>query len=140
MGPLSSSDVQMLETFAEKTGDASWRLDPERILDAEASGRSGGELIAFLEAASGTEVPEDVDRFVGEVAARASAVRDLGPARLIGCADPELAAFIAGHPATGKLCSLAGRDKLVVTARDQTSFLRAMRKLGFVLRQPSNDQ
>jgi hypothetical protein len=59
----------------------------------------------------------------------------LGPARLIGCADSELAAFIAGHPATGKLCRLAGEDQLVVSARDQASFRRALRKLGFVLRQ-----
>lgn len=139
MGPLSSSDLSMLDTFAEKTGDTAWRLDAERILDAEASGRSARELIDFLEAASGSEVPEEVDRFVGEVAARASAVRDLGPARLIGCADPELAAFIAGHPAAGKLCSLAGRDKLAVAARDQAAFLRALRKLGFALRQSPSD-
>jgi hypothetical protein len=58
---------------------------------------------------------------------------------LIGCANSELAAFIAGHPAAGKLCQLAGKDKLVVSAADRASFHRALRKLGFVLRQPPSD-
>jgi hypothetical protein len=134
-GPLSPADILLLDTFASKSGEKVWRLDPERILDAEASGRSTAELVAFLEAASDVEVPEAVDQFVGELVIRAGALHDLGPARLIGCADPELAAFIAGHPAARKLCSLAGKDKLVVTAADQASFHRALRKLGFVLRQ-----
>jgi hypothetical protein len=111
---------------------------PETALEALRESYANSGLAKLVSSFVGTKppVPEDVDRFVGEVAARAVAVRDLGPARLIGCADPELAAFIAGHPAAGKLCSLAGRDKLVVAARDQASFLRALRKLGFVLRQP----
>ena len=133
-GPLTSSDVLLLDSFARKTGENAWRLDPERILDAEASGRGVGELVAFLQAAAGTEVPESVDRFLSDLAARAAALRDLGPARLIGCADPNLAAFIAGHPAAGKLCRLAGKDRLVVASRDEASFHRALRKLGFVLR------
>lgn len=139
VGPLSAADVLMLDTFAEKNGQNVWRLDPERILDAEASGRSARELVGFLEAASGSEIPEAVDRFLGGLAARAGALRDLGPARLIGCADAELAAFIAGHPAAGKLCRLAGKDKLVVASSDQAAFARALRKLGFVLRQLPSD-
>lgn len=138
IGPLSAADVLMLDTFAEKNGPKAWRLDPERILDAEASGRGTRELVAFLEAASGAEIPESVDRFLGELAARAGALHDLGPARLIGCADAELAAFIAGHPVAGKLCRLAGKDKLVVAVADLASFGRALRKLGFVLPQPAS--
>ena len=65
----------MLDTFATKNGDKVWRLDPERILDAKASGRSAVELIAFLEAASGAEVPESIDQFLGELAARANALQ-----------------------------------------------------------------
>jgi hypothetical protein len=136
IGPLSASDVLLLESFARKTGENVWRLDPERVLDAQAFGRSVGELAAFLESASGTELPEPVERFLSDLAARASALRDLGPARLIGCADPDLAAFIAGHPATGKLCRPAGKDTLVVAAKDESSFNRALRKLGFVLGTP----
>lgn len=134
IGPLSPSDVLLVESFASRAGEKSWRLDPERILDAQASGRSVGELAAFLEAASGAELPEPVERFLSDLASRASALRDLGPARLIGCADPDLAAFIAGHPSTGKLCRPAGKDTLVVAGKDEASFNRALRKLGFVLR------
>jgi hypothetical protein len=139
IGPLAPADVLMLDAFAERTGDKTWRLDPERILSAEASGRGVGELVAFLEAASGQDLPDAVDRFLREIATRASALRDLGPARLIGCADPELAAFIAGHPVAGKSCRLAGKDVLVVPATDAASFRRALRKLGFVLRESPSD-
>jgi hypothetical protein len=134
IGPLNAADVLLLDSFARKTGEKVWRLDPERTLEALASGRDIGELVAFLQAASGTEVPEPVDRFLADFAARAAALRDLGPARLIGCADPDLAAFIAGNPVSGKLCRLAGNDSLVVASRDEAAFHRALRKLGFVLR------
>lgn len=139
-GPLSSADVLLLDTFADRTGDRIWRLDPARFLDAEAAGRSAEELIAFLEAASGEDVPEPVGRFIADLATRSRALTDLGPARLIGCADPALAAFIANHPATAKACSLAGADQLVVPARHATTFHRALRKLGFVLRSPAADR
>lgn len=134
-GPLSASDVMMLDAFAKGIGEKVWQLDPERILDAQAAGRGAGELVGFLEAASGAEIPEEVDRFLRELAARAGALRDLGPARLIACADPELSAFIASHPTTRKLCRPAGKDALVVAASDLAAFRRALRKLGFVLPQ-----
>ncbi|HEX4797501.1 MAG TPA: hypothetical protein VH370_27150 [Humisphaera sp.] len=136
-GPLTSADVLLLNTFARKTADDIWHLDPARFLDAEAAGRSAQELTEFLEAASGEDLPEPVDRFIAEVAARARALSDLGPARLIGCADPGLATFIANHPAARKVCSLAGADKLVVAAKDESAFHRALRQLGFTLRPAS---
>jgi hypothetical protein len=139
IGPLSSADVLLLDTFAENTGDQVWRLDPPRILDAEAAGRGMNELIAFLESASGAEFPEPVETFFAELTARANATQDLGPARLIGCADPGLATFIANHPTTAKLCSLASPDRLVVASRDDAAFHRALRKLGFVPRRPTSD-
>ena len=99
------------------------------------------EFIAFLESASGgAEFPDSVDRFFAEISARANALQDLGPARLIGCADQSLATFIANHPTTAKLCSLAGPDRLVVAAKDETPFLRALRKLGFVPRRPASGE
>jgi hypothetical protein len=134
IAPLSTADELLLETFAEKTGEGVWRIDPFRILDAHSSGRSADELIAFLRGASEREVPESVSFFIAEQARRAGALRELGPARLIGSSDPALLAFIARDPAAGRACSLVGGDKLVVADKQASEFARALRKLGLGIR------
>jgi len=137
---LASADQLLLDKFAETIGPQEWRIDPMKILDAEAEGRKVEELIAFLKAASGASVPESVSGFIAEQARRAGALRDLGPARLIGSADVGLLALIANDPIAGKLCSLAGPEKLVVAAKDDAAFHRALRALRFVLRGPASDR
>jgi hypothetical protein len=137
---LASAEQLQLDTFAQRIGPEEWQIDPMKILDAEAGGRKVAELIAYLNAASGASVPESVKGFIVEQARRAGALRDLGPARLIGSADAGLLALIANDPVAGKLCSLAGPEKLVVAAKDDAAFHRALRAMSFVLRRPANDR
>jgi hypothetical protein len=132
-GQLPPADRLLLDAFAGQTGDHVWRLDRDRILCAVAEGRQVHEVVAFLEASSGTSLPQPVARFFSDAESRSVALRDLGPARLIRCTDAALAALIANDSAAGKACSLAGSDTLVVPAKDEALFHRALRKLGYVL-------
>lgn len=135
--PLSPADRMLLEAFAEKTGDHVWRLDRDRILCAVAEGRNIQELIVFLESSAGTAMPQPVVQFFADVQNRAIVLSDLGTARLIRCADAALAALIANDSAAGRCCSLLDGDMVVVPAKDEAAFHRAIRKLGYVLSKPS---
>ncbi|MFI5378477.1 MAG: helicase-associated domain-containing protein [Tepidisphaerales bacterium] len=132
-GPLSPADRLLLDAFAEKTGDHVWRLDRDHILCSVAEGRQVQEVVAFLEASSGGPLPQPVARFFTDAESRAVALSDLGPSRLIRCADGALAALIANDTAAGKACSLVGNDTLVVPSKDEASFHRAVRRLGYVM-------
>jgi hypothetical protein len=54
-------------------------------------------------------------------------VHDRGPARLVECADPGLAALIAGDAGTRKHCMRA------VPASSEAAFRRELRELGYLL-------
>ncbi|MCY2952527.1 MAG: helicase-associated domain-containing protein [Planctomycetota bacterium] len=135
--PLSPADRMLLEAFAERTGDHVWRLHRDRILSGVAKGRNIQELIVFLESSAGTAMPQPVVQFFADVQKRAIALSDLGAARLIRCVDSALAALIANDSAAGRCCSLVGGDMIVVPAKDEAAFHRAIRKLGYVLSRPS---
>jgi hypothetical protein len=69
-------------------------------------------------------------RLLDDVVERTIKVHDRGLARLIECADPALAALIAGDTRTRKHCMRAGERHLVVPASSETAFRRALRDSG----------
>lgn len=135
--PLSPADRMLLEAFAEKTGDYVWRLDRDRMLSALADGRNIQEILVLLQSSASAEMPQPVVQFFADAESRSVALSDLGSARLVRCADVVLAALIANDSTAGRCCSLLGQDTLVVPAKDETAFHRAIRKLGYVLSKPS---
>ncbi len=128
---LPVAERHMLDLFAAPTGEATWRLDRQRILEAAASGHPVQDLRDFLAARAAGELPETVASLLAEAERRAGALIDRGETRLYECADADLAALIAADRRTGRYCAAAGGRFVVVPARARARFLSALRHLGY---------
>jgi hypothetical protein len=78
-------------------------------------------------------LPETVQVFLADVRRKANQVRDLGPARLLECADAELARALAADPQLRDKCWLAGERGLVFHPADEDAVRKALRRLGFIV-------
>lgn len=139
---LSRADRLMLDNFLQSVSDSVWRLEPGKLLDAIAQGRTVDELRKFLAANSSEALPQPVVQFLTDLHQRASSLQDLGTARLIRCADASLAMLIANDSRTKAYCFLADQPKaitagqpcyLVVPLESETKFRSALKKLGYSL-------
>lgn len=135
---LEQSDRLALNAYATPVADFVWRLDAGTLLAAIDAGRQVAEIRAFLAARSGSALPETATRLLDDVAERATKVHDRGLARLIECADSELAALIANDTRTRKYCMRAGERLLVVAASSEAAFRRALRDTGYLLAPDDN--
>ena len=131
--PLSPGENLMMETFAQKTSDAVWKLDRDSILKAAADGHSLEEFQTFLRQASVDDLPETVRQFFKDCFSRSNSLQDRGLAKLIECTDVTLATLIAHDSRTKKYCQLAGEKHLVVPLDLETRFRNGLRKLGYTL-------
>jgi hypothetical protein len=136
---LPVADAMVLETYAERTGDAVWTLRRDRYLAAIASGSSDDEIVRFLGARSHADLPATVTAFFQDAAANTRRLRDLGPARVIECQDPALAALIAADRRLGKLSWQCGERHLIVPAAAEAKFRRGLHDLGYALPLPDQD-
>ena len=131
---LSADERLMLERFADAEAEGVWRLARGRSLAALESGHDADELRAFLAARDEQPLPETVEGFLRSVERAAGALLARGTALLIECASEDVAARIAGDERTTKLCLRAGKRHLVVQARAEAAFRKAVRELGLGMR------
>ena len=131
--PLEPADVMLLDSYATKTADAVWKLDQSRLLEALEEGHDVTVLAELLVSLGGQPLPETVERFLQDLAARARSLKALGNARLIECADAALATLIANDSRTKPFCLLAGERHLAVPVESEARFRGALRKLGYSL-------
>jgi hypothetical protein len=130
---LSGADRVVLDRYADPTSDRVWLLSTPRLLAGlEASG-SLEEFGEFLAARSVTPIPPIVTQLLADLQARSGQLQDGGEARLIECADAAVAALVANHSKTRRLCLLAGERHLVVPARSERAFRRVVREIGYPL-------
>ncbi len=132
-GALDPGDRLALDAYAARVSDVVWRLEPAKLLAAAERGRPIREVREFLEARSGAPLPEAVEGLLRDVAERCARIHDRGLARLVECAEPELATFIANDARTRAHCTRAGERHLVVAASSEAAFRRALHEVGFVL-------
>ena len=133
-GPaLAPGDTLFLERFAERVSDAVWRLTEPRCLAAVEEGLSLVELQEFLRSRSGRDLPHTVEVFLDDLRQRTERLRDLGVARLLECADAELALLLVNDRRLRDLCRIAGERHLVFRAADEPAVRRALRELGYAL-------
>jgi hypothetical protein len=131
--PLEPADALLLGSYATQTADAVWKLDQARLLEALEEGHDITVLAELLVSLSGQPLPETVERFLGDMAARVRSLKSLGTARLIECADAALATLIANDSRTKPFCLLAGERHLAVPAESEARFRSALRKVGYSL-------
>lgn len=139
---LSRADRLLLDNFLQPVSDAVWQLEPGKLLDASAQGRSVDELQKFLSANSSEALPQPVAQFLADLKTRTTSLQDLGSARLIRCTDTALATLIANDSRTKAYCFLADQPQaiaarqacyLVVPAETEAKFHNALKKLGYSL-------
>ena len=129
---LAAADRIVLERYATQASDRVWQLTAERLLGALEAGGSLDELSEFLAARSAVPVPAPVVQLLQDLRERAGRIADGGVARLIACDDPALAALVANHARTRRLCMLAGDRHIVVPVKSERAFRRALRELGYL--------
>ena len=126
-----------LERIARTSSDGGWDLDPEALLRLSADTDEQGRLRDFLTSALGGDLPESLRRLLDSLAERATALMDAGPARLIKCRDPAMAAMLATDPVTSAHCVRAGERLVCVPEAKLAAFRKGLARLGLVLPETS---
>jgi hypothetical protein len=128
---LSLDEALVLETWAEKESDTTWRLDRDKAFNVVENGGNLAELREFLVARDEQELPDTVVAFFVTTERNARALKQKGSALLIECANAELAELLATHERTKKLCLRAGDKHVVVKENDEEAFRKAAHLLGY---------
>lgn len=132
-GELPPADKLTLDAYATQTADRVWTLREATLLAALGVGRDLNQLRQFLTARATYELPSPVTTLLADVEARAARLRNLGVVRLIECADPALAALIAGDRRLRGRCQLVGDRHIAITVDREPEFRKALQALGYVL-------
>lgn len=130
-GQMLPEEALILDTWALRLSEDSWRLDRPTSIAAIEKGRDAAELREFLEARDDQPLPETVDAFIKTCQKQGRALKIVGPALLIQCRDAETAALIATHQETAALCLRAGDRQLAVRVEHEEKFRNLVRLLGF---------
>jgi hypothetical protein len=139
---LSRADRLNLDSYLQTVSDSVWKLDSAKMLNAISQGRNVNDLQDFLVANSGAALPQTVTQFLADLQTRTTSLQDMGNARLIRCADANLAILIANDSRTKAFCFLADQPSamiaktpcyLVVPIATETKFHNALKKVGYSL-------
>ena len=122
-----------LGLLARPVSDQVWRLEAERMLEHVEGGGSFTELKQFLESHAADGLPENVQVFFNDLAAKLGACRRARKAVLIEWDDESTAHLIANSAGMRRLCHHAGENRLAVAQSDYRAFCRVLKKLGFVI-------
>ena len=126
-------DALFLDRIAERTSEAVWRLDRDKILARVEEGLKIDEIAVFLERHAQGSLPGTVRALLDDLEKRSGQLRDLGTVRMIECTDPETARMLLLDPKLKTLCEPAGKRGLVFRANVESQVRAQLRKLGYVL-------
>lgn len=129
-GELDAAQRLQLDAWAEREGDAAWKLTRETLLDALERGLDPDAFRALLASGDEQPLPEPVDALLTAAETAARALRPLGPHVVFECADEEIAERITPDRKAGALCRRAGTRLLLVEAHLEARFRTAVRGLG----------
>ncbi len=128
-----AADALFLDRIAERTSEAVWRLDRDKILERVEEGLQLGEIAAFLERHAQGALPATVQSLLDDMEQRSGRLRDLGTVRMIECSDAETARMLMLDPKLKTLCEPAGKRGIVFRANVEPQVRTQLRKLGYVL-------
>jgi hypothetical protein len=133
VGELQPADRMLLSAYAEQTADHVWTLSTASLLAAVDDGRPLDQLRRFLRDRAQPDLPVTVTALLDEITARTTRITDLGPCRVIECADAPIAALIATDRKLRDLCRPLGDRHIAIPAEHDLAFRKALRKVGYVL-------
>ncbi len=125
-------DALFLDRVAERTSEAVWRLDRDKILARVEEGQKIDEIAVFLERHAQGSLPGTVRTLLDDLEQRSGQLRDLGTVRIFECTDPETARMLLLDPKLKTLCELAGKRGIVFRANVESQVRTQLRKLGYV--------
>ena len=126
-------DALFLDRVAERTSEAVWRLDRDKILARVEEGQKIDEIAVFLERHAQGSLPGTVRTLLDDLEQRSGQLRDLGTVRIFECTDPETARMLLLDPKLKTLCEPAGKRGIVFRANVEAQVRTQLRKLGYVL-------
>ncbi|WP_165066588.1 hypothetical protein [Paludisphaera rhizosphaerae] len=129
---LPAADRLLLERFAEPTSENVWALSASKALDAVEEGGSIDELEQFLTTRSNGDLPALVVQFLVDLRSKVDRLKNAGTARLIACADENVAAELAAERSLKGKCLRAGDRFVVVRDADLAAVKKAVKRLGWV--------
>ena len=122
----------LLERVGKPSSADLWVLDPDAVLTNSADPAERDRIRDFIESAADATLPPQVRHLLDSVGERAGALADAGPARLIRCRDPAIAAMLSSDPVTAPHCTRAGERLICVPEPKLAAFRKGLAKLGFV--------
>ncbi len=128
-----AADALFLDRIAERTSEAVWRLDRDKILVRVEEGLKLDEIAAFLERHAQGSLPGTVRALLDDLEQRSGRLHDLGTVRMIECTHPETARMLLLDPKLKTLCEPAGKRGIVFRANVESQVRTQLRKLGYVL-------
>ncbi|MGZ3470683.1 MAG: helicase-associated domain-containing protein [Isosphaeraceae bacterium] len=128
-----AADALFLDRIAERTSEAVWRLERDKILVRVEEGLKLDEIAAFLERHAQGPLPGTVRTLLDDLEQRSGRLRDLGTVRMIECTDPETARMLLLDPKLKTLCEPSGKRGIVFRANVESQVRSQLRKLGYVL-------
>jgi hypothetical protein len=133
VGSPDAADLAFLELIAIKKSEHVWRLDAPTILLAMQQGTRLPDVRDFLLNSCRQGIPANIDKWLEDLGEKAGACRTARRAVLLEWKDSVQAHLIATSPGTGKLCHLAGENRIAVAENHFAAFSREARKLGFLI-------
>ena len=128
-----AADALFLDRIVERTSEAVWRLERDKILVRVEEGLKLDEIAAFLERHAQGPLPGTVRTLLDDLEQRSGRLRDLGTVRMIECTDPETARMLLLDPKLKTLCEPSGKRGIVFRANVESQVRSQLRKLGYVL-------
>ena len=126
LGDIQLATRVMLDLYATSTGDHTWHIDRDSLLEAIAQGHDLEGFETFLTRNAHEALPDTVTSLLESVARRCAQVSRAGDALLFEVEDPVVAAEIISDAKMKSMCMLTGERFLVVRAGDQRSLLQAL--------------
>ncbi|MFC1585114.1 hypothetical protein ACFL5V_06185 [Fibrobacterota bacterium] len=131
-GP-SSYDNMMLDRFAKRKNDYTWKLVEKNLLDFIDKGGTLDEVNGFLEQNSGTSVPAVFKKLFEGIGKKLKSLESPEEAVLINTRDDITAMLIANDTSAKKYCFRAGEKRLAVPHKHLGAFKTCLKKIGYVV-------
>ncbi len=132
---MKQSHRIVLDAIAVDASEFVWRLERDAFLMAIENGRSGAEIIDFLQEHATNDIPETVRTALDSWTAKADSVTNVEEALLIRFNDPHEAVSAAHDSQIKKIAHFVKPDSLVVPQKNKGALKTALRKLGIVVRE-----
>ncbi|MFC1601054.1 hypothetical protein ACFL34_01730 [Candidatus Sumerlaeota bacterium] len=130
---LRSAHRTVLDSIATSAGECVWRLEREPFLLAMENGRSGRDIIDYLEEHAQNALPDAVQISLESWLEKAESIAAVENTVLIRFSDFHDASLAAHDTQLKKIAQFVPPDSLVVSPKNTRAVRTALRKLGFVL-------